>query len=96
MFGNPCTFNPKVLIVNNVSMKNCLTLENGSITAGISAYLRHIQPTVIDFIMGNVKLTLAQVNSLTSSLEIVTYYFYDMMNAWLGELKQMIVSFSNS
>ena len=68
-------------------MQNCLSLADGSIAAGLSAYLRNIKPTVFNFIMGNLKLTLAQVNSLTSSLGIVTYYFYDMMYAWLGELK---------
>lgn len=59
LFGNPCTYNPKVLAINNGTMKNCLTSANGSLTAGISAYMRNVQPILTQYINGQIKLTLA-------------------------------------
>lgn len=45
LFGNPCTYSPNVLTMNQGTMQNCLTLNNGSLTAGLSTYLRNVQST---------------------------------------------------
>jgi hypothetical protein len=43
--------------------------------------------------MDQIRLTLAQVNNLSSSLAIVSYYFFDMIYTWLDELEQLIIAF---
>lgn len=67
-------------------MQNCLTLSNGSMTAGLCAYLRNVQSTMNNFIKGKIKLTLAQVNTLSSGMAIASYYFYDLGYSWMNEL----------
>jgi len=93
LFGNPCTYNPSVLYSNNATMQNCLTLANSSFTSGLCAYLRNIQPTIVAFLNGKLKQTLAQVNGLSSSMAIASYYFYDLAYSWLAELTQQIAAF---
>jgi hypothetical protein len=61
---------------------------------GLCSYLRTIQPTLTAFIHGKLKLTLAQVNSFSSSAAIASFYFYDLIYTWLRELNSMLSNFS--
>lgn len=78
-----------------MTMQNCLTLANSSLTSGLCAFLRNIQPALSGFIKGKLKLSLPQVNSLSTSIAIATFYFFDLTYSWMGELNQMINAFSD-
>ena len=82
MFGNPCTYNPQVLLSANSSVAKCASLWNQTLTKGLAAFLRSAQPTVDQYINGKIKLTAAQLDSLTSALTIVAFYITDAITTW--------------
>lgn len=82
MFGNPCTYNPQVLITANSTLAKCSSLWNQTLTQGLATFLRTAQPTVDQYINGKIKLTATQLDSLTSALTLVAYYVTDAITTW--------------
>jgi hypothetical protein len=95
MFGNPCTFNPQVLVAASSTMAKCTGLENQTLPQGITTLLRECQPKVENYLTGKVNLTTAQLDNLTSALTLVAYYVTDAITTWANEFSTSINYYSN-
>lgn len=42
-FGNPCTYNPGILISAGITVAKCESMSNGTFKEGLSAFLRYGQ-----------------------------------------------------
>ena len=91
-FGNPCTYNPTVLIAANSSQAKCLPL----LSSGISPYLRTVYPQITNYLNGNLSMTPTEVDSLTSGLTITAYYITDALQTWETEFKVKISQFASN
>jgi hypothetical protein len=56
-FGNPCTYNPSILITSGLTVAECLTISNGTFQEGVSSYMRYSQKFASDYIYGRTNLT---------------------------------------
>lgn len=45
-FGNPCTYNPAVLVTVNSSLSKCVSYSNKTLTTGIISYFRYVTPQI--------------------------------------------------
>lgn len=93
LFGNPCTFNPAVLLLANTTLSQCLTISNASFPNGISNYIRFGYTQVSGYLSGKANLTTTSLNDLTTSLTLTAYYFQDAITTWTDEFSQKIKEF---
>lgn len=96
LFGNPCTFNPRVLVGAQTSQSKCLSIYNNTLSMGITTFLRACEDQVNNFLNGKIKLSSSQVDELTVALTLVAYYITDAIMTWSSELTEMIINFNNN
>ena len=85
LFGNPCTYNPAVLALANVTMTQCLTISNSTFPNGISTFIRFGYTQVSGYLSGKANLTTTVLSDLTTSLTLTAYYFQDAITTWTDE-----------
>ena len=89
-FGNPCTYNPTVLIAANSSQAKCIPI----LASGISPYLRTVYPQISNYLNGKLNMTPTEVDTLTSGLTLTSYYITDALQTWESEFKSKIRRFA--
>lgn len=72
LFGNPCIFNPNVLIGAQTTQAKCMTVYNNTFSMGIATFLRACEDQVNAFLNGKIKLSSSQVDELTVALTLAT------------------------
>ena len=92
LFGNPCTYNPAVLVLANATMTQCLTISNSTFPNGISTFIRFGYAQVSGYLSGKANLTTSVLSDLTTSLSISNYYFQDAIQTWTDEFSQRILN----
>jgi len=53
-FGNPCTYNPAVLVTASSNLAKCIGYSNQTLTSGIIPYFRYVTPQIRDYVEGKV------------------------------------------
>ena len=88
LFGNPCTYNPAVLVLANATMTQCLTISNSTFPNGISTFIRFGYSQASDYLSGKINLTTTVLSDLLTSFAISSYYFLDTIQTWTDEFSQ--------
>lgn len=82
LFGNPCTFNPTVLVTASSTVSQCLTISNQTFQNGISTFIRFAYSQVSNYLSGKANLSTSVLSDLTTSLTLTAYYFQDAISTW--------------
>lgn len=61
-FGNPCTFNPNVLVIAETTLAKCQTISNRTFNSGISTYIRMGHRQVWNYLNGKQNLTVSELD----------------------------------
>lgn len=91
-FGNPCTYNPAVLVTANSSLSKCVNYSNRSLTSGLIPYFRYVTPQVEDYLSGRVNYTVTQMDNIISGFALSGFYFSDIISTWTSEFNDKLSS----
>jgi hypothetical protein len=81
------------MMAAQVTMAQCLTYNNKSFTNGIISYIRNIQSPLSDYLNGKINMSYSQLDEMTASLSLVTYYITDIIKVWSYEFIDRISAF---
>lgn len=95
LFGNPCTYNPSVLVNASSTIAKCTSYSNRSLTNGVTAYLRYVNPQINDYMYGRVNFSQPQMDNLTLGVSLAGFYLMDAILTWNSEFSQMLNSFTS-
>lgn len=81
-FGNPCSFNPKVLDNIGITVRNCESLIDESFTRGLTSYMKTGQILAESYIQGRTNLTKAKLDEFSLSVAVLSGYVLDAIVVW--------------